>query len=99
MNGNVDKIILKKISPSASGVMPKENPLLVALTSSLQELPPMRLMIAIAMLLAPAGGGPVLADLYRAIKGNGSTVRLVLLPESILHAQAELIEGFDRFQE
>ena len=44
--------------------------------------------------------------MYQAIKGNGGTVRLVMLPEeshgyraleSVLHVQAEMIEWFDRF--
>ena len=44
--------------------------------------------------------------MYQAIKGNGGTVRLVMLPEeshgyraeeSILHVQAEMIDWFDRF--
>lgn len=43
--------------------------------------------------------------MYQAIKGNGGTVRLVMLPneshgyrarESVLHTQAEMIEWFDR---
>ena len=43
--------------------------------------------------------------MYQAIKGNGGTVRLVMLPneshgyrarESVLHVQAEMIEWFDR---
>ena len=44
--------------------------------------------------------------MYQAIKGNGGTVRLVMLPEeshgyraleSVLHVQAEMIDWFDRF--
>lgn len=44
--------------------------------------------------------------LYQAVKGNGGTVRLVMLPEeshgyrareSVLHTQAEMIEWFNRF--
>jgi dipeptidyl aminopeptidase/acylaminoacyl peptidase len=44
--------------------------------------------------------------LFQAIKGNGGTARLVMLPaeshgyrarESVLHVQAETIEWFDRF--
>lgn len=44
--------------------------------------------------------------MYQAIKGNGGTVRLVMLPheshgyqarESVLHTQAEMIEWFDRY--
>ena len=43
--------------------------------------------------------------MYQAIKGNGGTVRLVMLPneshgyrarESVLHTQAEMIEWFDK---
>ena len=44
--------------------------------------------------------------MYQAIKGNGGTVRLVMLPkeshgyrarESVLHTQAEMIEWFDKY--
>ena len=44
--------------------------------------------------------------MYQAIKGNGGTVRLVMLPneshgyrarESVLHSQVEMIEWFDRY--
>ncbi len=44
--------------------------------------------------------------MYQAIKGNGGTVRLVMLPaeshgyrarESVLHVQAEMIEWFDKY--
>ncbi len=44
--------------------------------------------------------------MYQAIKGNGGTVRLVMLPneshgyrarESVLHTQAEMIEWFNRY--
>jgi len=44
--------------------------------------------------------------MYQAIKGNGGTARLVMLPneshgyraqESVLHVQAEMLEWFDRF--
>ncbi|ANM29386.1 hypothetical protein ABI59_06990 [Acidobacteria bacterium Mor1] len=44
--------------------------------------------------------------MYQAIKGNGGTARLVMLPheshgyrarESVLHTQAEMIEWFDRY--
>lgn len=44
--------------------------------------------------------------MYQAIKGNGGTVRLVMLPheshgyrarESVLHTQAEMIRWFDRY--
>ncbi len=44
--------------------------------------------------------------LYQAVKGNGGTVRLVMLPneshgyrarESVLHTQAEMIDWFDRY--
>ena len=44
--------------------------------------------------------------MYQAVKGNGGTVRLVMLPEeshgyrareSVLHTQAEMIEWFDRY--
>jgi dipeptidyl aminopeptidase/acylaminoacyl peptidase len=44
--------------------------------------------------------------MYQAIKGNGGTVRLVMLPEeshgyrareSVLHGQAEMIDWFDRY--
>jgi dipeptidyl aminopeptidase/acylaminoacyl peptidase len=44
--------------------------------------------------------------MYQAIKGNGGTVRLCMLPfeshgyrarESVLHTQAEMIEWLDKF--
>jgi dipeptidyl aminopeptidase/acylaminoacyl peptidase len=44
--------------------------------------------------------------MYQAIKGNGGTVRLVLLPEedhgyrareSVMHVAAEMIDWFDRY--
>lgn len=44
--------------------------------------------------------------MFQAIKGNGGTVRLVMLPEeshgyrareSVLHTQAEMIEWFDKY--
>lgn len=44
--------------------------------------------------------------MYQAVKGNGGTVRLVMLPheshgyrarESVLHTQAEMIEWFDKY--
>ena len=44
--------------------------------------------------------------MYQAIKGNGGTVRLVMLPfeshgyvarESVMHTQAEMIEWLDKY--
>lgn len=54
-----------------------------------------------------AGTFPIQSQrLYQAIKGNGGTTRLVMLPfeshgyvarESVLHTQAEMLAWFDRF--